>query len=138
MARTYDLTDLATPDVTSKTWARAWVRATLRDTPNEHDTYPDGSLNDEEIDSQLALNAVTNDDDTVLYAPHVTAAALVESDPRRVLSFSVGGLSESLPDAGKVAAAIRRSGAGIDALITAEGGVPPNAPGRSLRRATVY
>ncbi|MCK9513758.1 MAG: hypothetical protein M0R28_21385 [Pigmentiphaga sp.] len=140
MARTYDPSQLASPDVASLAWARAWVRMTLRDTPNEAGAYPPNSLLDEEIDGALALNSVmdASDPPVALYAPHVVAAQLVEGDPRRVLSFSVGGLSEALPDAKTVAAAIRKSGVGIEALITAAGGTPPSMPGRSIRRETVF
>lgn len=140
MARTYDPQLLSAPDVASLAWARAWVRMTLRDTPNEAGAYPPNSLLDEEIDGALALTSVpgSGDPPATLYAPHVVAAQLVEGDPRRVLSFSVGGLSEALPDAKRVAAAIRKSGAGIEALIEAAGGTPPGMPGRSIRRETVF
>lgn len=140
MARTYDPSLLAAPSVSSLAWARAWVRATLRDTPNEAGAYPPDSLLDEEIDGALVLASVQDSGDppAALYAPHVAAAQLVEGDPRRVLSFAVGGLSESLPDAKQVAAAIRKSGAGIEALIEAAGGTLPTMPGRSRRIATVF
>lgn len=140
MARTYDAALLSAPNVASLAWARTWVRATLRDTPNEASTYPAGSFLDEEIEGALALAAVpgAGDPPTKLYVPHVVAAQLVEGDPRRVLSFAIGGLSESLPDAKQVAAAIRKSGAGIEGLIEAAGGTPPTTPGRSVRRETVF
>ncbi len=140
MARTYDPQLLTAPDVASLAWARAWVRMTLRDAPNEAGAYPPNSLLDEEIDGALTLNCVTGDGDPppVLYAPHVAAAQLVEGDPRRVLSFAVGGLSEALPDAKQIAAAIRKNGAGIEALIIAAGGTPPSMPGRSIRRDSVF
>lgn len=140
MARTYDPSLLGTPNVTSLAWARTWVRATLRDTPNEAGAYPPGSLLDEEIEGALALAAIPGDGDppAKLFAPHVVAAQLVESDPRRVLSFAVGGLSETLPDAKTVAAAIRKNGAGIEDLIEGAGGELPGLPGRSLRRSTVF
>ncbi len=140
MARTYNASLLAAPSVSSLAWARTWVRATLRDTPNDAGAYPAGSFLDEEIDGALVLASVpdASDPPVALYAPHVVAAAFVEGDPRRVLSFAVGGLSESLPDAKSVAAAIRKSGAGIEALIEAAGGTPPIMPGRSLRRSTVF
>ncbi len=140
MARTYDPSFLAAPSVSSLAWARAWVRAALRDTPNEAGAYPPDSLLDEEIDGALQLAGVqgAGDPPAVLYAPHVVAAQLVEGDPRRVLSFAVGGLSETLPDAKQVAAAIRKSGTGIEALIEAAGGTPPVVPGRSVLRRTVF
>lgn len=124
MARTYTPAALAAPDVKSLVWARTWVRATLRDTPNEHGAYPAGSYLDAEIEGQLALLSVLGTDSVRLYAPHVVAASMLETDPRRVLSFSVGGLSETLPDAKTAADAIRRNGA-IDALIIDAGGTPP-------------
>lgn len=140
MAQTYDPSLLGEPDVTSLAWARTWVRATLRDTPNETGAYPPDSFLDEEIDGALALAAVKGEGEppVKLFAPHVVAAQLVESDPRRVLSFAVGGLSETLPDAKAVAAAIRKNGAGIEELIMAAGGTLPALPGRSVRRTTVF
>src|SRR5690554_3286186 len=104
MARTYNPETLATPDVSSEAWALNWVRATLRDVPNDAQVYPEGSYSDEEIKGALALYSVKGTDDTVLYAPHVVAAALVENDPRRALSYGVAGLSGRLPDAREVAA----------------------------------
>lgn len=140
MARTYDPALLATPSVSSLTWARTWVRATLRDTPNEAGTYPPGSFLDEEIEGALALATIqgAGDPPAALYVPHVVAAQLVEGDPRRVLSFAVAGLSETLPDAKQVAAAIRKAGVGIEALIEAAGGTPPVVPGRTILRRTVF
>lgn len=131
--RTYEPELLALPDVASIEWAAAWVRATLRDTPNAHDAYPEGSYLDAEISGQLALTAVAGPDGP-LYRPHEAAATLIEADPRRTLAFSVGGLSETLPDAKTVAAGIRKAGASIDALVLGEGGTVPN-PGRVTMNA---
>ena len=137
MARTYDPETLATPNVSSEAWALNWVRATLRDVPNDAGVYPEGSYTDEEIKGALALYSVKGTDDVVLYAPHVVAAALVENDPRRALSYGVAGLSGQLPNPREVAAAILRSGSAIDSMIRDAGGVPPST-GRSRIVETLW
>lgn len=137
MARTYDPSILPNASVTSEAWALAWVRATLRDVPNDAGVYPEGSYSDEEIKGALALHSATAPDGTRLYAPHVAAAALVESDPRRVASFGMAGLTGTLPNAREVAAAIIRNGMVIDAMIAEAGGTPPR-PGRSRVVPTLW
>lgn len=137
MARTYDPSILPNASVTSEAWALAWVRATLRDVPNDAGVWPEGSYTDEEIRGALALYSVKGADDTVLYAPHVVAAALVENDPRRVASFGMAGLTGTLPNAREVAAAIIRNGMVIDAMIAEAGGTPPR-PGRSRVVPTLW
>lgn len=137
MARTYDPSILPNASVTSEAWALAWVRATLRDVPNDAGVYPEGSYTDEEIRGALVLHSATAPDGTRLYAPHVAAAALVESDPRRVASFGMAGLTGTLPNAREVAAAIIRNGMVIDAMIAEAGGTPPR-PGRSRVVPTLW
>lgn len=129
-ARTYDPSVLATPDVRSEAWSLAWVRATLRDVPSDRGgAYPEGSYTDAEIRGFLALHGVKNADGETLYAPHVAAAAMIESDPRRVLAFGMAGLSGTLPNARDVAARIVANGAAIDAMIVQAGGAPPRPGG---------
>jgi hypothetical protein len=61
MARTYNLTHLALNDPTAATWALAYVRFALRDKPNDADAWPALSLQDEELNAQIAGMALVED-----------------------------------------------------------------------------
>lgn len=132
MARTYKPSDLSGVQVTKITWARAWVRFLLRDTPNEVGAYRQGSLDDIEIDAALELHSVLDSVGSPLpryYRPHVTAAGLLESDPERLASFSGGGYSEQYRGANEVIAPMLSQGARFDAEIAllSQGRVAPSA-----------
>lgn len=116
MARTYDLAALSPVDPASLTWAVAWVRAALRDTPNDAGAFPVGGFHDEELQAALELDAVVDGEDTY-FRPHVTAAGLVSGDPTRVLAFTGGSYSERYEDGEALRKAILKRGTAIDSLI---------------------
>lgn len=116
MARTYNLADLSPVDPTAAAWALAWVRAALRDTPNDADVFPAGGFHDEELLAALELDAVA-DGAASYFRPHVTAAGLVAGDPTRVLSFSGGSYSERYEEGDALRKAILKRGEPIDKLI---------------------
>lgn len=130
MARTYDLTALNPVNPSSSAWALAWLRAALRDTPNDVDAFPTGGWHDEELQSALSLDAVTDpEDDAVYYRPHVTAAGLIAGDPTRVLSFTAGGYGETYETGDALSKAILKRGKAIDDLIsdTTDGRLAPES-----------
>lgn len=116
MARTYNLASLSPVDPTKLVWAVAWVRAALRDTPNDAGVFPAGGFHDEELQAALDLDSVVDGEDRY-YRPHVTAAGLVSGDPTRVLAFSGGSYSERYEDGAALRRAILKRGAAIDDLI---------------------
>lgn len=116
MARTYDLTALSPVDPKSVTWAVAWVRAAIRDTPNDAGAFPAGGYHDEELQAAIELDVIVDGADRY-YRPHVTAAGLVSGDPTRVLSFSGGSYSERYEDGAALRRALLKRGEPIDALI---------------------
>ena len=86
MARTYSTTNLALNDPTSADWALAYARFALRDKPNDANTYPFSSLEDEELNALLEATKITDTTDnggdgTAYYVPHLMAADLIEGDP---------------------------------------------------------
>ena len=116
MARTYNLTHLALNDPTSATWALAYVRFALRDKPNDANAYPALSLQDEELNPQIAGMAL--EEDSVTYYPaHRIAAKLLLSNPEWVQRYSAGGYSEELREASEIAKGIISGGSWIDASI---------------------
>ena len=120
----YDPHDLHPNDVTSSAWAIAHARRFLADTESPFE------FSQAEILAMLTAHAFTHDE-TVYYRPHVTAAALIASDPNRataewLLSAKVEGREPAI-----IAREIRASGAWIDDLIETAAGARPRS-GRTL------
>jgi len=124
MARTYTPADLIPHDPTSLTWALAWARRFAGDVPTEGGAWAPSSLEDEEWAAWLAATAASVDG-TTYYRPHEAAARAVESDPRRLLSLSLAGVSQQYRDPSVVAAQIRAAGGWVDELIRKASGASP-------------
>lgn len=122
----YDPTVLSPIAVKSAAWALNTLRMILRDT-----TSPE-RFTDDELNAALNLRVfkVENDDGTVskYYRPHVTAAALIRSDPTRAVSESIDNASERRQEPASIAAGILRDYAPIDDLIFDESGYRPGTP----------
>ncbi len=108
MARTYSPANLTPHDPTSISWALAWARRLVGDVPTEGGAWPPSSV-----------NGIT------YYRPHEAAARAVESDPRRLLSLSLAGVSQQYRDPSVVAAQIRAAGRWVDELIRKASGASP-------------
>ena len=120
----YDPHDLHPNDVTSSAWAIAHARRFLADVREPYE-YAQA-----EIYALLDAHAFVHESVTY-YRPHVTAAALIASDPNRstaewLLSAKVEGREPA-----DVAREIRASNAWIDDLIEAAAGARPRS-GRTL------
>lgn len=124
MARTYSPANLTPHDPTSLTWALAWARRFSGDIPTEGGAWAPSSLQDEEWAGWLEATAASVDG-TTYYRPHEAAARALESDPRRLLSLSLAGVSQQYRDPSVVAAQIRAAGGWVDELIRKASGVSP-------------
>lgn len=128
MARTYSLANLALNDTTDADWALAYVRFALRDTPNDASAYPEGSLQDEEINAALEAGKITDTvvsggDGTAYYFPHDVAADLLRGNPYWLERWSAAGYSEERRKVSAVARGILKQGRWINAsIITATDG----------------
>jgi hypothetical protein len=116
--KTYDVAKVSPVLPSSMAWALAYVRMVLKDKPNAQGLFPPNGFEDEEIKAQLELDSRVIST-TTFYPAHLTAANLLSGDPERVLSFALGGLSETRPNPLDLAASIRGRGSMIDRLITA-------------------
>ena len=122
--RTYDPTSLTPIDPTSFTWALAWARRLAGDVPTDGGAWPLHSMHDEEWAAWLRATAM-DVGGTLYYRPHEAAARAVESDPRRLLSLSLAGVSQQYRDPSVVAAPIRAAGGWVDELIRKTSGASP-------------
>lgn len=118
--RTYSAQLLLPHDPTSSTWALMWARRFAGDVP----PWRPGSLDDEEWQGWLAATAITYNG-TTYYRPHEAAARAIESDPNRLLSLSLAGVSQQYRNPQDAANAIRRGGRWVDELITQSTGAQP-------------
>lgn len=146
--RTYDETLLDMIALTSRDFARTWVRMLLRDRPEmevggvplgpgqpqrpREPTWPEFSRTDQELNAALALDAVVGmvaGQVMAYYRPHITAARLYLGDPNLWKSRSVEGSSESRRDPMQIVGAWLAQGAALDAQIPSElWPLPPFGP----------
>ncbi|MFC6592407.1 hypothetical protein ACFP81_10650 [Deinococcus lacus] len=142
--RTYDEGLLDAISLTSRDFARTWVRMLLRDRPEvdrgsvplgpgqplrpREPTWPEFSRTDQELNAALALDALTltvGNEVRVYYRPHITAARLYLGDPNLWKSRAVDGSSESRRDSTEIVGAWLAQGAGLDKLLPLELQPPP-------------
>lgn len=121
----YDESALNPIDPTSLTWAVAFLRMLLRDTqePLEHA--------DAELSATLALQAFQVGG-TAYYRPHMTAAAMVRSDPERAIIERVDNVSVHKQDPAVIASQLEKAWASIDDQIAGLAGQRPPV-GRTFR-----
>ena len=120
----YDLSTLLPTDVTSEAWAVSLVRLYLRDRESPFE-YADAEL--ATFLNAYAFTTEVSGVDVTYYRPHVTAAAIIDTDPDRAVSESLLSASVGLRTPDSLARAIRRSGRWIDDLIeTASDARPPS------------
>lgn len=121
----YDESLLSPIDPASIEWATAFTRFLLRDTSEPY------SLASAEVRATLETTAVTVDEATY-YRPHMAAAALIRSDPDRVVSERIDNASAEYVNPAVLAARIERDWSSIDDRIKALSGVNPGG-GRTFR-----
>lgn len=136
--RTYDESLLDGITVTSRDFARTYLRLLLRDRPEidqggvavgpgqptrpREATWPANSRTDQELNLALALDRVldlTADPPVSYYRPHITAARLYLGDPTLWRSRAVDGSSESRRDSSEIVGAWLAQGRALDAQIPA-------------------
>lgn len=143
-ARTYDESLLTVLDVTSREFARTFVRSLLRDRPEvergglplgpgqparpREATQPQFSRTDLELNTALELDAVLDlgvNPPEKYYRPHITAARLYLGDPNLWRSRAVDGSSESRRDSMEIVGAWLAQGAALDRMIPEHLALPP-------------
>lgn len=137
--RTYDESLLDVIALTSRDFARTWVRMLLRDRPEvdaggvplgpgqptrpREPTWPEFSRTDQELNAALELDALTLEVNAMViryYRPHFTAARLYLGDPNLWRSRAVDGSSESRRDSSEIVGAWLAQGAAFDRMMPAD------------------